>query len=129
MAAVSSAVVRSSIRTASSVPPPGAIDDADLREIIRRHRDTPAQVADARFSHVVRRELDYTLFEAITTQSKPGGADEEWEARLERRKAGLRDYIGDELICVFVCLPRIHYTMEIDPLHRRLVYWEWQAYG
>lgn len=128
MAAVSSAVVRSSIQTAAAVPQPGPIDDADLRGIIREHSDIPAEVADSRFSHVVRRELDNTLFKTITTQSRAGGADEEWEARLEKRKAGLRDHIGDELICVFVCLPRIHYTMEIDPLHRRLVYWEWQAY-
>ena len=113
MAAVSQAVARSSVRSAPTAPPPGPIDDTDLRDIIRQRRDIPAEVADAAFSHVVRRELDYTLFTTITTQSITGGADEEWEARL---------------ICVFVCLPRIHYTMEIDPLHRRLVYWEWQAY-
>ena len=128
MAAVPEAVERSSVRPAPTSPPLGPIEDTDLRDIIRQRRDIPAEVADATFSHVVRRELDYTLFTTITTQSITGGADEEWEARLEKRRIALREHVGDELICVFVCLPRIHYTMEIDPLHRRLVYWEWQAY-
>ena len=128
MAAVPEAVERSSVRPAPTSPPLGPIEDTDLRDIIRQRRDIPAEVADAVFSHVVRRELDYALFTTITTQSITGGADEEWEARLEKRRIALREHVGDELICVFVCLPRIHYTMEIDPLHRRLVYWEWQAY-
>lgn len=128
MAAVPEAVERSSVRPAPASPPPGLIEDTDLRDIIRQRRDIPAEVADAVFSHVVRRELDYTLFTTITTQSITSGAEEEWEARLEKRRTALREHVGDELICVFVCLPRIHYTMEIDPLHRRLVYWEWQAY-
>ena len=128
MAAVPEAVERSSVRPAPTSPPLGSIEDTDLRDIIRQRRDIPAEVADAVFSHVVRREFDYTLFTTITTQSITGGADEEWEARLEKRRIALREHVGDELICVFVCLPRIHYTMEIDPLHRRLVYWEWQAY-
>ena len=76
--------------------------------------------------HVSDRILNADLYRSILAQKKTSGTDDEWTARLERRRKNLQKFVGHRLICVLMRLPGVHYTIEIDPSHFSVVHWEWQ---
>jgi hypothetical protein len=39
----------------------------------------------------------------------------------------LSQYLDKTLICIYIRLPGVHYTIEIDPKMNRVIYWEWQS--
>jgi len=109
---------------------PGRLDnlnEPELRDIIAQFGELPDAVLQVQFTHINGRQFDDYAFAVATCQLKTQGSDEDWVIRLQRRSTSLTPYIGKYLICVFVRLPGIHYTIEIDPHERRVVHWEWQA--
>ena len=46
---------------------------------------------------------------------------------MSRIEQALHLYIGKMLACVYVRLPGVHYTIEVDVESCEVVYWEWQA--
>lgn len=73
------------------------------------------------------RLLDSDLFNNIVSQPRNPAADKDWADRLQRRRDTLRPHIGKVLSCVFIRLPGVHYTIEVDVATKDVVHWEWQA--
>ena len=86
----------------------------------------PAVVAEARFTSVVERVVDQGLLDALTLDSACSDRANDWHGRSKRREDALSRYLGQVLICVFIRLPGVHYTIEIDPEIARVVHCEWQ---
>ena len=99
----------------------------DPRDTVRTCKALPDFVRRANFRQVNERILDAELFGAIVSQRSIGGPEEDWEERLSRRRKSLRPYIGRKLACVFVRLPGVHYTIEVDVKSCAVAHWEWQA--
>lgn len=103
-------------------------DPEDLiKAIVRGCDQLPEFVRHARFTQVSERRLDGTAFNAIVTQSPHSTNDECWSERLQRRRTGLLPFVDRLLTCVFIRLPGIHYTIEVDAAAGKIAYWEWQA--
>lgn len=103
------------------------LNEPELRDIVAQCGGLPDAVLQVQFTHVDGRLFDDYAFAVATSQLKTQGSDEDWAVRLQRRSTSLTPYIGKYLICVFVRLPGIHYTIEVDPDERRIVHWEWQT--
>ena len=116
------------VLNAESARPSATIDDGapDLRGIIQRFDELPTDVREARFTRVDERCLDHELMTALVTQLPPFNADD-WPSRLRKREESLLPYVGKVLICVFIRLPGVHYTIEVDPRAGTVVHWEWQT--
>jgi hypothetical protein len=98
----------------------------DPADLVRGFRELPDVVRHAKFGKIVERVLENKLFDAIVSQI-PNRPDEgDWSDRLKRRREALQPYIGKMLSCVYVRLPGIHYTIEVDVATGEIVYWEWQ---
>ena len=100
--------------------------ESDLRLVIRTVRELPVGVAGAPFSLVIDRELSEDLYAGLVNQACTTSDLQGWKARLARRRQHLQCCIGRRLMCVFIRLPGVHYTIEIDPVSRSVVHWEWQ---
>jgi len=87
----------------------------------------PEFVRRARFSQVSERRLDATILNAIVSQPPLSGNEECWAERLQRRRTALLPHLDSRLTCVFIRLPGVHYTIEVDLAAGIVVYWEWQA--
>ena len=99
----------------------------DLRTIIQDCPGLPDDVTSAKFTSVNHRILDQSLLSFLIKQSVPRGNDQEWSDRRQDRQEALSPYLGRVLIGVFIRLPGIHYTIEVDPELERVVHWEWQT--
>lgn len=119
--------VASAVKYPHYPPHLGDLNEPELRDIIGQFGELPDAVLQVQFTHTNGRILDDYAFAVATCQLKMQGSDEDWAMRLRRRSTSLAQYIGQYLICVFVRLPGIHYTIEVDPDARRVVHWEWQA--
>ena len=99
----------------------------DLRAIIERSIDLPAEVLIRKFSHVHDRILDQNIISGLInpTTSESGTGDR--TKRCQRRKAALMPYLDKQLICVCIRLPGVVYTIEIDPDAEEVIHWEWQS--
>ena len=97
------------------------------KDIIRAFGDLPEFVRHAKFGQVDERILSIKLFETIVSQRPIRAAENDWADRLQRRYDALHPYIGKKVACVFVRLPGVHYTIEVDVESCEVVYWEWQA--
>ena len=97
------------------------------REAIRRFDELPEFVRHAHFTQVSERRMDSGLFNTIVSQTPNPLADKDWEDRLKRRHDALLPHVGKMLTCVFIRLPGVHYTIEVDPVSEEVVHWEWQA--
>ena len=98
--------------------------ESELREAISRCKEIPVGVQNAAFTYVSTRIFDQASYNEIVSQS-PQGPD--WPARIDLRKQNLREKLGCQLTCVFVRLPGVHYTIEVDPDNGSVVHWEWQS--
>ena len=99
----------------------------DLRSIIRDCPGLPPDVTSAKLTSINERILDQRLLSFLVTQSAPQDNDKECVDRRQNRQEALSPYLGRVLICVFIRLPHIHYTIEIDPELERVIHWEWQT--
>ena len=99
----------------------------DIRTIIQKCVELPADVTSAKLTCVVERTLDQQLFSFLISDSASPRNDADWLVRQQRRKDALAPFLDKVLICIFVHLPGIHYTIEVDPDLQRVVHWEWQA--
>ena len=102
------------------------VTEGSVRAIIRAIPGLPESVREAPFTLVNERQLDDALFNRLIHQ--PGGNKDlwVWSARLEKRRHALRPHIGQLLVCVFIRLPGIHFTIEINPISGSVVHWEWE---
>ena len=104
-----------------------ASEPLDIRAIIQGCIELPPDVATAEFTRVDERVLDRRLLSFLVSQPSPQNNDPTWIVRQQCRKEALSPYLGRELICVFIRLPGIHYTIEVDAQLERVVHWEWQT--
>ena len=99
----------------------------DLRSIVEKSIDLPAEVLSADFSHVHDRILDQKIISGLTTPSSSETEALEWSERYHRRREALTPYLDKRLICVCIRLPGVLYTIEIDPGADEVIHWEWQS--
>ncbi len=99
----------------------------DIRAIIQECVELPADVTSSELTCVVERILDQRLLSFLVSESASHGDGADWVVRRRRRKEALSPYLDHVLICVFILLPGIHYTIEVDPELERVVHWEWQT--
>ena len=103
-----------------------ASETLNIRAIIRECTEVAPDVTRAELTRVDKRIIDRRLLSLLVGQSAPERHDPEWLVRQSCRKDALSPYLGRVLICVFIRLPGIHYTIEVDPELQRVVHWEWQ---
>lgn len=89
--------------------------------------DIPDSVKLAPFSRIAARTITQSVVETLTTKTLEDTSSAEWIHRIRLRRKALLSYVGRTLVCVFVKLPGIHYTLEIDPQIGQVVYWESQT--
>lgn len=104
----------------------GVDGQLDIRAILESCKFLPAVVAQANLTSVVERIVDQRLLDALTSESACPDSGSDWNGRSKRREEALSRYLGSVLICVFIRLPGVHYTIEIDPEIGRVVHCEWQ---
>lgn len=104
----------------------GVDEPLDVRAILGACKVLPAVVARARLTSVVERVVDQGLLDSLTSDPASPDSTNDWHRRSKRREAALSRYLGEILICVFIRLPGIHYTIEIDPEVGRVIHCEWQ---
>ncbi len=115
------------LATDGSVPLTGYEGKTAPTDTVRAFNELPEFVRHAKFRQVNERILDAKLFKTLVSQRPFGSPEEDWADRLQRRYDALHPYIGKKLACVFVRLPGVHYTIEVDVESCEVVYWEWQA--
>ena len=98
----------------------------DIHAIIQESNGLPPDVTNANIKSINKRVLNQRLLSLLVSQVAPQDSDSEWQVRQQNRKKALSLYLGRALICVFIQLPGLHYTIEVDPKSERVVHWEWQ---
>lgn len=104
-----------------------AIETPDIRGIIQACAELPPDVTSAELTRVDERLLDQRCLSLLLSEPVQQSNDAGWGLRQQCRKDALSPYLDRILICVFIRLPGIHYTIEIDPELERIVHWEWQT--
>ncbi len=100
----------------------------DLHAVIRSCEDLPEVIRTATgFTRVDSRFLDRSLYTDLISQQAPKDIVEGWSMRIWQREKALLPYIGKFLMCVFVRLPGVQYTIEVSPDEQTVVHWEWLA--
>ena len=104
------------------------IDDDvfDLRAIIRQFDELPESVRDAEIARIDGRALDKNLFTQLISQPPPPNSEIGWSTRILKREESLLPYLGQVLFCILIRLPGVQYTVEVDPVTKTVVHWEWQ---
>ena len=104
-----------------------AIETLDIRGIIQACTEMPPDVTSAELTRVDERLLDQRCLSLLLSEPVQQSNDAGWELRQQGRTDALSPYLDRILICVFIRLPGIHYTIEVDPELERVIYWEWQT--
>lgn len=104
------------------------IDDDvfDLRAIIQQFDELPESVRDADIARIDGRPLDKNLFTQLISQPPPPNSEIGWSTRILKREESLLPYLGQVLFCILIRLPGVQYTVEVDPVTKTVVHWEWQ---
>ena len=90
-----------------------------------RLREIPETVAVSEFTRVDERVFDEALFRILTDRHPSASISATSPRIIERRADALYPYIGRTLVCILISLPGVRYTVEIDPLEKKVVHWEW----
>ena len=98
----------------------------DIRAILKACAELPPAVISAEYTYIKERIVDRDLLESLTGESAFPTGTSDWPNRRKRRRQALSRYLDKLLICVFIRLPGVHYTIEIDPEIDRVIHWEWQ---
>ena len=99
--------------------------DDRLREIVLTTSKIPEAVAVSDFTRVDERTFDEPLFRILTDRHPSASISATSPRIIERRADALYPYIGRTLVCILISLPGVRYTIEIDPVEKRVVHWEW----
>lgn len=104
------------------------IDDDvfDPRAIIQQFDELPERVRDADIARIDGRPLDKNLFTQLISQPPPPNSEIGWSTRILKREETLLPYLGQVLFCILIRLPGVQYTVEVDPVTKTVVHWEWQ---
>ncbi len=105
-----------------------AVEPFDPREVIKSCAELPFEVRKAKFTQVEERLIDECLLVRLTNQLSLESNATDLVDRLQFRQESLSPYLGSILTRVFIRLPGVHYTIEIDPITRAIVHWEWKNY-
>ncbi len=105
-----------------------ALEPFDPREVIRSCSELPFEVRTAKFTQLEEHLIDECLLVRLTSQSSLDDDAIDLVERFQSRQDSLVPYLGSTLTCVFIRLPGVHYTIEIDPITMMVVHWEWQRY-
>ena len=100
----------------------------DPREVIKSFAELPFEVRNAKLTQVEERIIDECLLLRLTNRPSLESSATNMVDRFQSRFESLSGYLGSTLTCVFIRLPGVHYTIEIDPIKRAVVHWEWQHY-
>lgn len=106
---------------------PDSEAEKNVDGVVRTSMQLPDFVRHAERRQIIERILDARLFRALITQKPTGVSGKDWDERLKRRRIALQPYLGMRLACVFVRLPGVHYTIEVDVKSGEVAYWEWQV--
>ena len=87
----------------------------------------PKFVKTAPFSRAFEREMDAEEILRVTEPSQVHQSDPGYMERLRVRREALTLYSGSILTCILIRLPGVVYTIEIDPVSKSVVHWEWQG--
>lgn len=98
-----------------------------LRALIENCADLPKLVREAEFARIDERMLDDSLFQFLSENRAGDARDQATSIRVQRRIQALTPYVGQSLICVSIRLPGVGYTIEVDPVDKCIVHWEWLA--
>ncbi len=101
-------------------------NNLEIRTIIRQFDELPEAVRLSEFTDVYKRRLDQELMKTLLTQERPPNCRCDWELHIQQRRRSLVRYRGKILYCVFIRLPGVHYTIEVDLKKKAVVHWEWQ---
>ena len=105
-----------------------AAEDAEggrgIEQIVRDFEELPQQARTAKISRLDERVLSRSLLDTLLNQPAPGNAVD-WPARIEKRRQKLEPYLGRLLTCIFIRLPGVYFTIEVDPHTEAIVHWEW----
>ena len=99
----------------------------DCAAVIAAFEELPEEVRGARIARVEGRLLDRTLFSHLISQPAPSTKEVGWSSRILRREESLLPHVGKVLFCALIRLPGVQYTVEVDPLAKTVVHWEWQS--
>lgn len=99
----------------------------DCATVIASFADLPQEVRQARIARIEGRMLDRALFAQLISQPAPSHAKVGWSSRILRREESLLPHVGKILFCALIRLPGVQYTVEVDPLAKTVVHWEWQS--
>ena len=108
---------------------PDAGDDSvfDCIEVIRAFGELPDDVRNAPVARIDGRLLDRRLLAQLISQPPPPNSEVGWSDRILKREESLMPHLGRVLFCALIRLPGVQYTVEIDPVSKAVVHWEWQA--
>lgn len=102
-------------------------DSLDIRAILGACTALPPIVATVDFTRVNARIVDDELLKELSGDSADSRGTPDRSDRRKRRMRVLTEYLNKTLVCIFIRLPGVHYTIEIDPEMKSVVYWEWQS--
>ena len=94
-----------------------ASETLDIRGIIRECIELPPDVSSAEFTRVDERLLDRQLLSFLASESAAEIDEADRVVRQQCREGALSPYLGKILICVFIRLPGVHYTIEFHLLY------------
>ena len=104
-----------------------AVEPVDLRATIQNCPELPCEVNIAEFTYVEQRLIDETLIHRLSCYQATDNVAADWAIRLRRLAEALSSYLGKDLICVFIRMPGVQYTVKVDPERRSIIHWEWQV--
>ncbi len=91
-------------------------------ESILLNSDLPKSVRTAAITQVFKRSMDDKEIARLTSPHQPNSENSE---RLKIRRNALVTHRDSILMCVLIRLPGVTYTIEICPLTRSVIHWEW----
>ena len=94
---------------------------------IRQCADLPNEVRKARFSYIKEHRIDQAFLSRLETAGSHPERDTDRMARLDRRRQSLSKFLERNLVCGYVRLPGVFYTIEVDPESAQVVHWEWEG--
>ena len=99
----------------------------DIVEEIIWRSELPEAVRKAQLTYSKARIVDDQEIQRLTDDSLNPNRSPELSERLTVRRKALGKVRNREITCAMVRLPGCTYTMEIDTIQMRIVYWEYQA--
>ena len=126
--ATSVAALEVTRRVKGTQPPQDAGQSVlNLEEIIQGFVELPEMVRQVPFTSVNYRIMSRQFIRELCHQHCCSGSRADWSKRIARRQRAIAPFLDKFLVCVFIRLPGIHYTIEVDPVSKSVVHWEWQS--